>query len=72
MEIYILIIFGFRFFRNVMCAFYKLAVQTEKYFVGFTIRWLIQLHDLVSYKATTYLVVVTISDSCNDLGNTTI
>ena len=31
----------------------------------------IQLHDLVSYKATTYLVV-TISDSFNDLGNTTI
>ena len=38
----------------------------------FTIRWLIQLHDLVSYKATTYIVVVTNSDSCNDLGNATI
>ena len=36
------------------------------------LRWLIQLHDLVSYKAATFLVVVTISDSCNDLGNTTI
>ena len=50
------------------------CIHIEKCFVGFTIRWLIQLHDLVSYKATTYLVVVTISDSnsCNDLGNTTI
>ena len=47
-------------------------VHTEKCLVGFTIRWLIQLHDLVSYKATTYLVVVTNTDSCNDLGNTTI
>ena len=47
-------------------------IHTEKCLVGFTIRWLIQLHDLISYKATTYLVVVTISDSCNDLGNTTI
>ena len=47
-------------------------LHTEKCLVGFTIRWLIQLHDLVSYKATTYLVVVTISDSCNDLGNITI
>ena len=49
-----------------------MSVHTEKCLVGFTIRWLIQLHDLVSYKATTYLVVVTNSDSCNDLGNTTI
>ena len=47
-------------------------VNTDKCLVGFTIRWLIQLRDLVSYRATTYLVVVTISDSCNDLGNTTI
>ena len=47
-------------------------LHTEKCLVGFKIRWLIQLHDLVSYKATTYLVVVTISDSSNDLGNTTI
>ena len=47
-------------------------VHTEKCLVVFTIRWLIQLHDLVSYKAATFLVVVTISDSCNDLGNTTI
>ena len=46
--------------------------HTEKCLVGFTIRWLIQLHDLVIYKSTTYLVVVTNSDSCNDLGNTTI
>ena len=49
-----------------------LTIHTEKCLVGFNIRWLIQLHDLVSYKATAYLVVVTISDSCNDLGNTTI
>ena len=49
-----------------------LSVHTEKCLVGFTIRWLIQLHDLVSYKATTYLVVVTNSDSCSDLGNITI
>ena len=47
-------------------------IHTEKCLVGFTIRWLIQLHDLVSYKATTYLIVVTNSDSCNDLGNATI
>ena len=47
-------------------------LHTEKCLVEFIIKWLIQLHDLVSYKATTYLVVVTISDSCNDLGNTTI
>ena len=46
--------------------------HTEKCLVVFTIRWLIQLYDLVSYKTTTYLVVVTNSDSCNDLGNTTI
>ena len=46
--------------------------HTEKCLVVFTIRWLIQLHDLVSYKAATFLVVVTISDSCKDLGNTTI
>ena len=45
---------------------------TENCLVGFTIRWLIQLHDLVSYNVTRYLIVVTISDSCNDLGNTTI
>ena len=32
----------------------------------------IKLHNLVSYKATTDLVVVTISDSCNNLGNITI
>ena len=48
------------------------TIHTEKCLVGFTIRWLIELHDLVSYKATTYLVVVTNSDSCIDLGNTTI
>ena len=48
------------------------TVHTEKCLVVFTIRWLIQLHDLVSYKAATFLVVVTISDSCNDLGHTTI
>ena len=34
----------------------------------FTNRWLIQLQDLVSYKATTYLVVLIKLDSCNDLG----
>ena len=51
---------------------YMYLLHTEKCFIGFTIKWLIQLHDLVSYKATTYLVVVTISDSCKDLGNTTI
>ena len=50
---------------------YSTTIHTEKCLVGFTIRWLIQLYDLVSYKSTTYLVVVTISDSCNDLGNTT-
>ena len=49
-----------------------IILHTEKCLVEFTIRGLIQLHDLVSYKATTYLVVVTISDRCNDLGNTTI
>ena len=49
-----------------------LSIHTEKCLVGFTIRWLMQLHDLVIYKATTYLVVVTFSDSCNDLGITTI
>ena len=48
------------------------VVHTEKCLVGFTIRWLIQLHDLVSYKATTYLVAVTNSDSCSDLGNISI
>ena len=48
------------------------TIHTEKCLVGFTIRWLIQLHDLVSYKATTYLVVGTNSDSCNDLGDATI
>ena len=48
-----------------------LVIHTEKCLVVFTIRWLIQLHDLVSYKAATFLVVVTISDICNDLGNTT-
>ena len=47
-------------------------MHTDKCLVGYTIIWLIQLHDLVSYKATAYLVVVTISDSCNDIGNTTI
>ena len=47
-------------------------IHTEKCLVGFTIKWLIQLHDFVSCKATKYLAVVTISDSCNDLGNTTI
>ena len=50
----------------------KHNVYTEKCLVGFTIIWLIKLHDLVSYKATTYLVVLTISDSCNDLGISTI
>ena len=58
------------FVRNI-CIVFK-SSNTEKCLVGFTIRWAIQLHDLVSYKATTYLVVVTISDSWNDLGNTTI
>ena len=48
-----------------------IAATHREVLVGFTIKWLIQLHDLVSYKATTYLVV-TISDSCNDLGNTTL
>ena len=48
------------------------TIHTEKCLVGFTIRWLIPIHDLVSYKATTYLGVVTISVSCNDLGNATI
>ena len=54
------------------CQYFFPVVQKQKCFVGFTIRWLIQLHDLISNKATTYLVVVTNSDSCNDLGNTTI
>ena len=48
------------------------AYTHREVLVGFTIRWLIQLHDLVSYKATTYLVVVANSDSCSDLGNITI
>ena len=47
-------------------------IHTEKCLVGFTNRWLNKLHDLVSYKATTYLVGVTNADSCNDSGNTTI
>ena len=47
-----------------------LALHTEKCLVEF--RWLIQLHDLVCYRATTYLVVETNSDSCIDLGNATI
>ena len=38
-------------------------IHTEKCLVGYTIKWLIQLHDLVSYKVTTFLVAVTISDS---------
>ena len=37
--------------------FSSFFLHTEKCLVGFTIRWLIQLHDLVIYKATTYLVV---------------
>ena len=55
----------------ILLSTYSLQTHREV-LVGFTIRWLIQLHDLVSHKATSYLVVVTNSDSCNDLCNATI
>ena len=47
-------------------------LRTENGVVVFTIRWLIQLYDLVSYKATKYLVVLTKSDSYDDLVNSSI
>ena len=50
---------------------YEHFLHAEKCLVGFTIRWLIQLQDLVSYKGTTYLVAVINSYRFDDLGDIT-